>query len=786
MERTPSHPEAPRLERYGRWLERYKYMVALLVFAVAALAASGGRFIEFKNDYRYFFTPENPQLQAYTALQDVYTKNDNVLIVVAPDSGRVFEGSTMEAVQAMTEAAWKIPFATRVDSVTNFQHTAAVEDDLAVGDLVPTNASQDVLDGAESIALQEPLLVHRLVSADGKVTAVNVTLELPGKSPDEATQSAAAARQIAAKIEADYPGVTTHITGMAMLSNAFFEASMGDMATLVPLMYAILLLTLLLFLRSVTATFSTMIVIALSAATAMGFAGWVGIPITPPSATAPTMVLTLAVADSVHVLVSMLQRMRAGDGKRAAIIESLRVNLGPVVLTTVTTMIGMLSMNFSDVLPFRDLGNITAVGVAAALFYSTVLLPALVLILPIRVRQQRKTARPWAPRIAEVVIRRRIPLLAAAALSFGGAFMFLPNNELNDQFVEYFDDSFAFRTDTDFTTNNLTGIYRIEYSLGAEDSGGISEPEYLAKIDALSHWFEEQPGVMHVSVLTDTMKRLNKNMHGDDPAQYKLPASRDLSAQYLLLYEMSLPYGLDLNNQIDIDKSATRFTVTTNQLSAREFRDLAAEGEAWLKANAPESMQSVASSTGLMFAHVSGRNIRSMLIGTSIAFLLISVLMGFALRSARFGALSLLPNVLPALAAFGIWGSGDARIDIGLSVVATVSLGIVVDDTVHFLSKYLRARREKGLDAYGAIRYAFSTVGPALVVTSFVLVAGFVVLAQSPFGMNSGMGLLTAITLLIALFADLFFLPPLLTVLDGPSPESTRTAASTADVGSAA
>ena len=764
-----------RIQRYTAFIARHRYVVTASTLLLAGVVASGASGIEFKNDYRYFFTGENPQLVAYEALQKVYTKNDNVLIVVAPKSGRVFEAETLDAVEALTERAWKIPFASRVDSVTNFQHTNAEEDDLHVADLVPKGRThrQAELRGYEMAALGEPLLVSRLISADGRVTAVNVQLELKGERPDEATESAAAARQIAAAIEAEFPGIETHITGMAMLSNAFFEASMQDMSTLIPLMYAILLITLLLFLRSGTATATTLLVIALSAATGMGFAGWMGIPITPPSAMAPTMILTLAVADSVHILVTLFQRMRAGDTKHTALTESLRVNIGPVFLTTLTTAIGMLSMNFSDVRPFRDLGNIATVGVAAAFVYSVVLFPAIISIVPLTVKVRPASTNEWSHRLAEFVIRRRTALLVGALASFGVLTALVPQNELNDQFVEYFDDSFAFRRDTDFTTEHLTGIYQLEFSLRANGSGGISEPAYLAKVEAFSRWFKAQPGVMHVSTLTDTMKRLSKNMHGDDPAAYRIPETRDLSAQYLLLYEMSLPFGLDLNNQIDVDKSATRFTVTTDQLTATAFLNLAKRGEAWLENNTDASMHTVASSTGLMFAQISGRNIRSMLTGTLIALGLISIIMGFALRSAKYGALSLLPNLVPAAAAFGLWALIDGRIDLGLSVVATVSLGIVVDDSVHFLSKYVRARRERGVDALDAIRYAFSTVGSALVVTSFVLVAGFMVLSTSPFGMNSGMGLLTAITLVVALVADLLFLPPLLAAFDRPAADQT-------------
>ena len=178
-------------------------------------------------------------------------------------------------------------------------------------------------------------------------------------------------------------------------------------------------------------------------------------------------------------------------------------------------------------------------------------------------------------------------------------------------------------------------------------------------------------------------------------------------------------------------------------------------------ANIPD-LRAVGVSPTVMFAHIGMKNIISMLSGTTIALVLISLILIVALGSWRYGLLSLIPNLVPAGMAFGVWALIDGEIGMALSVVTAMTLGIVVDDTIHFLSKYLRARREQGLSAEDAVRYAFSTVGVALWVTSVALVAGFLVLATSSFKLNSGMGLLTAIVISIALLVDFLLLPPLL------------------------
>ena len=216
---------------------------------------------------------------------------------------------------------------------------------------------------------------------------------------------------------------------------------------------------------------------------------------------------------------------------------------------------------------------------------------------------------------------------------------------------------------------------------------------------------------------------------------------------------MSLPYGLDLNNQIDVDKSATKIAVTLQTLTSNEVIAFDNAATLWLKENMP-SIKPYASSPTIMFAHLGKRNINSMLTGTTVALILISCVLIFFLGSLKYGVISLLPNLTPALAAFGIWGITVGQVGIGLSIVTGMTLGIVVDDTVHFLSKYLRARREKGYDVNEGMRYAFSTVGVALMITTTVLVSGFLVLAASSFSPTWVSGLLLAITLSYALLTD--------------------------------
>ncbi len=669
-------------------------------------------------------------------MQATFNKNDNVLFVVTPKSGKVFTKETLTVIKDITKEAWQTPYSTRVDSITNHQHTAAEEDDLMVDDLVvdPDSLSDSDLLKIQSIAINEPMLVHRLVSPDSKFAGINVTVQLPGNALDEVPKTVAFARELKQKMLAKYPDVEIRLVGMAVMNNAFPEASQDDVANLYPLALGFIVLTLFILLRGLSGTIATFIMIIMSIMTAMGLAGWSGILLSPPVMSAPIMILTMAVADAVHLLVTMRHELAIGMDKNKAMIESMRINFRPIFVTTLTTILGFLSLNFSDAPPFHDLGNIASIGVAAAFIYSITFLPALVSILPATGKRE-VAGKQMMTKFGEFVIAKQKSLLIANTLLIIGLAALVPLNELNDQFVNYFDESIEFRRDSDYAAENLTGVYYIDYALGTGESGGISEPEYLANVAKFSQYLRAQPEVMHVQTISDTFKRLNKNMHGDDPAWQRLPEERNLAAQYLLLYEMSLPYGLDLNNQIDVDKSATKIAVTLKTLTSNEVIAFDDATTKWLKENMPE-IQPYNSSPTIMFAHLGKRNINSMLTGTSIALVLISAVLIFFLGSLKYGVISLLPNLTPALAAFGIWGITVGQVGIGLSIVTGMTLGIIVDDTVHFLSKYLRARREKGLSSEDAVRYAFNNVGLALLVTSVVLVAGFMIMAQSHFYLN--------------------------------------------------
>ncbi|WP_202053291.1 efflux RND transporter permease subunit [Candidatus Methylomicrobium oryzae] len=753
------------------FVSRRRWWIISLTLFIIFSSSAGIKNLNFNNDYRAYFSQENPQLQAFEAIQKTYNKSDNILFILKPAGGNVFDPMVLQAIYQLTTKAWQLPFSSRVDSLTNFQHTVADGDELLVADLVhdPASLTQEQIRSIKQVALNEPMLVDRVISKSGHVSGVNVTVQLPEKNLKETVEVVNQARQLAWDIEGAYPEIKVYLSGVVMMSNAFVESALNDSKTLIPVMYAIVLAVALLSLRSFSAVFGVVLLILFSITAALGVFSWFGGVLTGTSAVSPTIILTIAVADSIHLLANMLHYMRIGYRKRKAIRRSLRANFQPILLTNLTTMVGFITMNFSDAPPLRDLGNISALGVAFACMLTIFFLPALMSVLPVKVKVKLKSKDEQnlsnLNRLSLFVIRHRKVLLTANALIAIFVTSFASMNELNDDFVKYFDETVDFRRATDFLNENMGGIDSIEFSIHAGEEGGINEPDFLQKLERFSLWLKQQPEVKNVNIITDIFKRLNKNMHGDDPAWYKLPDQRDLAAQYLLTYEMSLPYGLDLNNQINVDKSATRVIVTLGKLNSNQILAVESRFNEWLRQNMPEA-KTEAASTSLMFAHIGKRNSENMILGSSFELGVISFILIVAFRSLRLGLISLIPNLVPMGVAFGIWGLIDGQISLGISVVASITFGIVVDDTVHFISKYRRARVELRKPSPVAVYYASSSAGEALWITTMILVSGFIVLSFSHFTVNSGMGLLSAITISIGLFMDMLFLPPLLMLLD--------------------
>lgn len=755
-----------RFDAYIDLVLRRRWIVIALSLLLMAIAAAGGDRLVVADDFRQLLGKDNPQLASLNALENTYSASNTVLIAVSVRQGTVFSRPVLRAIEELTDSAWKTPYASRVDSLTNYNVSRSEEDDLIVEQLVDSAEApdDDELAHVTETALNEPELVDRLVSRDGRVGAVVISFVKADNQSAVVAEAPDYLNRVIAEAETRHPDLDYHLTGDVILNRTVNAAMEEGVQSTLPIGFLLVLLGTAFLLRSTLGVAAIIAMVAFGVFTTIGFAGWTRMVFSPLVAGVPVVVMVLAVAHSIHIVTAVLLNMDRGMGRQDAIAESLRVNAWPVFLTSVTTMIGFLSLNSSDSPPVRIMGNLSAFGMLSIYIYSMTLLPALLAVLPLRSRPAAGEGFAFFDRFGSFVVERRRLLLwsgvaLAAALAAG-----VPRNEFSDDWTRQFDDRYEFRKATDFVNENLTGLNALEYSLQSGREGGITDPDYLSKVEAFANWAREQPKVTHVRAFSDIMKRLNKNMHGDDPAFYRLPDNPELAAQYLLLYELSVPFGADLNDRIDVSKSSTRMTVTVSDLSAREMRALDARALTWIEANAP-ALAGEASGITMIFAHLAQRNMESILRGTIIGMTLISLILMLVFRSIRLGLISLVPNFIPPIMGFGLWGYLVGQISFPAMMTTIIAFGIIVDDTIHFMTKYLKGRKD-GLTGSEAVRYSFRTTGRALFTTSAVLAAGFLAFVFSGYQGIWVLGMMVSIMVILGILVDFLILPPLLLALE--------------------
>ncbi|MCH1475908.1 MAG: outer membrane lipoprotein-sorting protein [Alphaproteobacteria bacterium] len=765
------------MERFAEFVVNNRIKVAIVTMLLAFGVFAGIPNLKLDTDGRVFMAADNPDKIRLDRFEQEFAKDDNLAIIIVPADGEVFTPRTLGAIGAMTEDLWNLPYVRLVNSITRFQNTYADGDMMVVEDLVPEPdmVTDEDAAAARAVALDRIEIRNSLINEDASATAISVIFRLPGIDlVSEIPNINAEFEPLLEKYRAAYPDIQFKASGSVAISQAFATASQKDGETLTPAMLVAMLVIVGVLLRSATGSLLILILATLSALVSLGALGWTRIPINSATAVAPLMVITLAVASSVHVLSSVRQTMQETADRtvwaRRAIIDH---GLG-ISVAVFTTAIGFLSLNFSISPPFRQLGNMVAGGMIGVWIFTMFLLPGLICWLPIKQNKRTASVDSFMVALGEFVIRHQKRLLIGipvVIIAFGAG---ISQIKLEDDFLRYFDESFETRQATDLYETELGGLNVLEYSVDTGVENGINSVEYLQTLNDLSTFLRDQPEISHIRSLSDTIKRLNMNMNSDDPAYYRIPESDEEASQFLFLYELSLGYGMDLTDQINVDRSSTRVSAFVGYATTRQLIALDEKIQSWFSENAPELKSPVTGQTHV-YTMISARDVPSMLQGTSLALVFISFVIFLVLRNFKLGLVSLVPNLVPAIMGFGLWGYMVGNVTLAVSIVVAMTLGIVVDDTVHFILKYANARK-RGDSAEDSVRYAFKSVGMALTVTSLGLVIGFAILGQSGFAVNRDMARLTAITLSFALFVDFLFLPPLLIFLDRMKTMKTSTA----------
>jgi predicted RND superfamily exporter protein len=744
-----------------RHLIRHRLYYFIGTFLVLMTLSSQLLHMVFNGNVNVMFDEENTHFQRLKQLDQQYIESNYLIILFEPAEGSVYQRKSLKIVEELTEALWQLPFAVRVDSVSNHPRLEVSGDNLSVTNLVQ-NSLQLTDQQRQSIqryARDDQQIQGRLVSPGENATALFATIALPEQHLEAVLQVSKQALLLKQDFEQRYPGSHLYLNGDIAIENAMLHVTMDDILRVNPIVFLTIFTLLGLFLRSVVAIAASAAVVVAATGISSGIHVLLGFEMNPITMMAPAIIMVLAVADSIHVLtVFRIYRMQ-GQTPEQAMLQSLQKNLSPIFWTSMTTAVGFMGMNFGDSPPFRTMGNMAAIGVLFAFIATFTVLPFVTLLFPSS-NNHRFTLTSSMRRLSQwVITSSRTLLIFILSVSVVLA-LCIPSMKLNDDISEYFDASLPIHDSIEFAKNNTNGVQYILYSMDSGTENGINDPEFLNSVDAFSYWLRQQTNVTGVSSYVDVLKKIHKTMNNDSDAFYAIPNSSELSAQYLLLYEMSLPPGMDLTRDITLDRSALKLTVNVRDSDNQTLMELEQRIDQWLASNHPQ-LRSQGSSQLLLFAHMGNNIIRSMVDGSLFTLVFITIFMIIALKSWKFGILSIIPNVLPPIIVYGLWAIFVGHVNHAAAMTFSICLGLVVDDSIHFISKYLSSRREN-YSPEQALEHSFVTSGTAIVITSITLICGVLLLSLSNFTVNDTMSLMLSGIILTALLFDLFFLPVLL------------------------
>ena len=744
----------------------------VFIFSCLVLVLILGRGITsvvFDPDMERFFPKGHPATSLSYEIDETFIRTDNLVIAINAKNNSIFTKKTLSLIESLTEKSWTVPYSIRVDSLTNYSYVRSVDDDLLVEPFIENAVSLEdsFIKQREKIVEEEEIIFGSLISKDKKTTVISIIVDPPNPDANiKLIDTVEYMLEYVDEAKSNHPELDIRVLGTPYQEYISPKMVLSEMPIVMPSMLLLILVSVFFLLRSVFAVLATILVIVLSLISTFGSVGYIGNALNQMVITIPILIITLALADCVHLFSIFFQQRVKGHSSKESMIRSLELNLQPLFLTTLTTCIGFLSFNVLDVPPLQDLGNFVSIGIAMAfiftIFFAAPLFSFFEIKAPKSVNQQINLSR----KIAKFSLKNSKTLLWSVPLASLLLICLIPLNVLDENPTQMYDEGFtSFSADTLWLDEMLGVTFPVSFK-ASSNNGSVSEPEFLKKIDNFVKWLETQDEVNHVTSLAHTMKNLNKSMHGDDPEWETIPESEELSSQYLFFYEMSLPMGLDLNSSISQDRASTKISANLDDMSGKDFLKFDKKVRAHIQENNLTEIISPAAGFRVVFSHISMVIVNSLLFGVFLGLLSITLLLGLFFRSIPFGVLSAFPNVLPIAAAFGIWALYDGQVGFMVAVGMGSTLGIIVDFTVHLLSKYDLARREMGQSPEEAVVFAFESVGFALIVMTIVISLGFLVLNLVNFMPLHDFARFSTISFLMALIIDFLLFPNLLVRFD--------------------
>ena len=754
---------------FAKLLIKYRYLSIGLVLIAVCLLATGLTKLTFNPDLETYFPEGHPAVIRYNEIDDMFIPTDNLIIAVHSNEGTLFNGDSLKVIEELTKKSWTIPYSVRVDSLTNYSYVKSVNDDLIVEPFIEEAEKKSIefFEKRENLVAGEDIIYKSLISEDKKTSVVSIIVDPPG--PNKEDQNSELINYILGFIEPikeSNENLDIRLLGNPYLDYISPRIVKAEMPVVMPLMLLLIFLIVFLMIRSYVAVLATFVVILMSLIATFGSIGILGSPLNQMVTTIPILIITLALADCIHLFSIYFQNRVKGISSKESMEKSLEMNIQPLFLTTISTCIGFLCLNFIEVAPLRDFGNAVAIGIGFAFIFTIFFIAPIVSFFEVKTASKVTKQTRFSTSVGSFILKNGNKLIfSITSISFL-ILLCIPMNELDENPTQMYAEGFtSFSSDTLWLDEKLSVTFPVNF-LATNEEGQVSDPDFLKILDKFSVWLEEREQVNHVTSLANNMKNLNKSMHGDDPEWKKIPENADLSAQYLFFYEMSLPMGLDLNSSISQDRKSTKISATLKDMSSNEFKEFNNEVLGYLRQNNLENMISEPSSFRVIFTYMVEAIVNSLLYGLFIGILLITLIIGLFFRSYLLPTLSIFPNILPIGMGFGLWGLFVGDVGFMVAVGMGSTLGVIVDFTVHFLSKYELARKEFKKSVEESVIYSFETVGFALIIMTVVLALGFSVLNLVTFIPIQDFAKFSVICFIGGLIINFLFLPNLLMKFD--------------------
>jgi hydrophobe/amphiphile efflux-3 (HAE3) family protein len=774
---------------------RWKYIILIVTLLLTGGLAAQMANLKIDTRDESFFHADDPTLIAYNHFRDTFGQDDMFIIALKPEAG--FTREFLATLYGLHhELAESVPYLDDINSLVNGRITRAEGDTLIVEDLMPRPPQSEAeLQRIRHLIGRYPLYENLLVSPDRSLTTILIKARAimeptgeevlagfdevvspenrPGPdylSNEQNVEIYTAIRKVTAKYAGQ--GVEFYYGGTPAFVAEIQKGIEKDLGAMIPLSFMMIVIFLALLFRRLSGVIYPLLIVFLSLTASMGIMALVGIPITNVIQILPMFLIVVGIGDSVHILTIFYRIHRESGDKHQAIIQAVGYAGLPVLMTSVTTACGLISFVWADVANIAQLGYIAPVGVMLAFIYTIVLLPALICIFPIKQpRPMPGGKQPVADRIFDAITAlttRHAPgVLIVSGLLIGVAGYQASAVKFSHNAMTWFPESAVVRRSTELLDRVNGGTVMLEVIVDTNRDNGLQNPDVLNRMDqAAAHIADlEVHGIRAGKVwsLADVTKEINRALHADRDTAYTLPDTRQKIAQELILFESS--GSDDLEEVTDGNYRKGRLSILAPFTDSVLYKDYVDAITVYLERQFPSENVWLTGHMSL-FVQITKHFLTSMAKSYVFALIVITFLMVLMIGRVRVGLMSMVANVAPILLVFGIMGSCNIPLDMSTILIGSIVLGLVVDDTIHFLHHFRRAFDETG-NVTLAVSETLHATGRALVITSLVLCGGFFIYMTSYLACNTRFGLLAGCGVLFALAADFFIVPAMLTLVYG-------------------